>query len=57
MFFPCCVNRVFNLLFHGLAAADEHTLAGVKNFNDIAADFTFINQPFQGDIKYAELYS
>jgi hypothetical protein len=42
----CRINGVFIRQFHGLSAADKLTLAGMKDLNDIAIDFTFINLMF-----------
>jgi len=42
----CHINGVFIRQFHGLSAADKLTLAGMKDLNDIATDFTFINLMF-----------
>jgi len=42
----CLINGVFNRQFHGLSAADKLTLAGMKDLNDIATAFTFINLMF-----------
>jgi hypothetical protein len=42
----CHINGVFIRQFHGLSAADKLTLAGMKDLNDIATAFTFINLMF-----------
>ncbi len=47
--FSFAASTVFSTrLFHWLAAADKLTAAGMKDFNDIATDFTFINLKFLG---------
>jgi hypothetical protein len=48
MLFLCRINGVFNRLFHGLAATDKLSRAGMKDFYDIATDFAFINLKFLG---------
>jgi hypothetical protein len=39
----CRINGAFIRQFHGLSATDKLTLADMKDLNDIATDFTFIN--------------
>jgi hypothetical protein len=46
LLFLCRINCVFNRQIHGLSAADKLTLADMKDLNDIATDFTFINLMF-----------
>jgi len=46
LLFLCRINGVLIRQFHGLFAADKLTFAGMKDLNDIATAFTFINLMF-----------
>jgi hypothetical protein len=43
----CCgIHVAFNNQFHGLTAAHKFAVAAMKDFNNIAANLTFINLKF-----------